>query len=87
MGEGGSGDVGFPWITEDIQPYCGAFRDNIQAFLRDHATPVPAVAVPKVSAWTVLLRCRDTSVRLQIYEEQPDEQKPVFCDSCRIIGD
>ena len=87
MGEGGPINVGFPWITEDIRPYCGAFRDNIQSFLRDHATPVPAVTVPKVSAWTAVLRCRDVSVRLQIYEEQPDEQKPVFCDACRIIGD
>ena len=43
--------------------------------------------MPKVSTWTALLKCRDTSVRLHIYEEQLNERKPVFCDSCRIIGE
>lgn len=87
MGEGAPAAADFPWLQYEVLPYPGAFRDNIQAFLRDHAAPAPGVEVPRVAAWTAVLGCRDTSVRLHIYEEQLNEQKPVFCDPCRIIGE
>ena len=87
MAQGSSSTEDFPWLTDDVRTFPGAFRDNIKAFLRDHAAPVPGLDLPHVSAWTAQLRCRDTNVRLQIYEEQISEQKPVFCDSCRIIGE
>ena len=86
MAQSFSGSEDFPWLQDEVQAFSGAFRDNIKAFLRDHAAPVPGLEVPHVSAWTALLRCKDASVRLHIYEEQLNEQNPVFCDSCRIIG-
>lgn len=87
MGECAPAAADFPWLQYEVLPYFGAFRDNVQSFLRDHAAPAPGVNVPRVAAWTALLRCRDTSVRLHIYEEHLNEQKPVFCDPCRIIGE
>ncbi len=86
MAQGSSSPEDFPWLNDDVQAFPGAFRDNIEAFLRDHAAPVSGLELPNVSAWTVSLRSGDTSVRLQIYEERINEQKPIFCDSCRIIG-
>ncbi len=86
MAQGSSSSEDFPWLSDEVQVFPGAFRDNIRAFLRDHAAPVSGLELPNVSAWTLSLRAGDTNVRLQIYEEQINEQKPVFCDSCRIIG-
>lgn len=87
MGEATLDTSSFPWFGNDVEPYAGPYLDNVRALLLNHAVPVPGLGVPKVVAWTATLRCNEYTVRLHIYEEQINERKSVFCDSCRIIGE
>ena len=75
-----------PWLVQGVEPYAGAFRDNVREFLSAHGTPGPAVDQPHVSCWLVDLRGSQNSVKLHVYEEALDEQCPAFCDPCRIVG-
>lgn len=76
-----------PWLGGSVLPYTGAFRDNVRAFLTAHGTPVEDVGQPNVSCWMVPLQGDDSTIRLYIYQEELDVERPAVCDACRIIGE
>ena len=82
-----SAGTGIPWIQGESPVYTGAFRDNVRAFLKDYGTPVVDLGLPLVSCWNVDLRCQQSNVRLQVFEERLNDSSPAFCDPCRIIGE
>ena len=75
-----------PWLVQAAEPYAGAFRDNVREFLTAHGSPGPCVEQPHISCWLVDLRGSRSAVRLHIYEEALDEERPAVCDHCRIVG-
>lgn len=84
----GPAAAGALWPAGDLAPYTGAFRGNVTAFLRDHATPVALpIGLPNTAAWVVDLAGGGTGVRLHVYREtHADDAAAAVCDQCRIIG-
>ncbi len=75
------------WPAPGLAPYLGPFRSNIQAFLRDHATPVPLPAgLRDTAAWVLQLRPASEGIRLHVYRERIDDADAAVCDACRIMG-
>eukprot|EP00955_Chlamydomonas_euryale_P036861 350572-Chlamydomonas_euryale.AAC.3 len=93
-GEGlGPLGVSVPWMSPQLNPataYNGAFRDNVQEFLKTHAVKVTLRRVRKIAAWVVELKdTSGTAVNLHVYEESvaQDKERVPVCDCCRNMGE
>lgn len=81
-----------PWVPH-LHPataYNGAFRDNVQEFLKACGVKVSLRRVRKIQAWVVPLKDESGAmVNLHVYEESvaQDKDRVPVCDCCRNMGE